>query len=335
MTRPGDPRTPLDDIGRLQVQLRDMLRRLGDLEAPSGSAANQNVKKLTDLVTDIQAQLDDYIANGTYNKQQINDLLAGKANTAHTHSANDITTGGVTGSGFGVGGPLTVQGDITGGGRGIFPTGIRSSGARNTQVTNDYVVAYLNSDGTLGYAPSTLASKDVLGPYAVDMAKFLAIDLYAYTYKTDPKKSVRMGPIADYLDAAGLKEFVIYDPDDASKIQGLRFDMLIYGLWSAYVQSRTTTLARIAKQLYQTKTVSGMTSLGLNAERTYDIVWDTAFADTSYLVSASVSSSGAALAAVASIVPGSQTATGCKVSVRTLGLALAAGATLTVQGVHV
>jgi hypothetical protein len=142
-----------------------------------------------------------------------------------------------------------------------------------------------------------------------------------------------MGPYAEDLDAAGLNEFVIYSPEGV--IQGVRLESLVMGLWSAYVQSRTTTLARIAKQLYQTKTVTGMTALGLNAEKTYDVVWDTAFADTSYLVSASVSSSGLALAAVASIVPGSQTATGCKVSVRTLGLALASGATLTVQGVHV
>lgn len=317
-----DARTPQSDVEKLIGRLNALSKRIDELATPSGSAANQTVRQLSDLVNDIQQQLNDYIANGTYNKEQID---AGFATKSHRHSANDIDAGTVTG-------PLGVDGDVTGQ-RGIFPTGVRSTGARNNQVTNDYVVAYLDGNGNLGFAPSTKASKHDHGPYDVDMAKFLAIDLRRWSYKADPKGRIGMGPYAEDLDAAGLEEFVIYSPDGT--IQGVRLESLVMGLWSAYVQSRTTTLARIAKQLYQTKTVTGMTALGLNAERTYDITWTAPFADADYLVSASVSSSGLALTAVASIVPGSQTATGCKVSVRTLGLALASGATLTVQGVHV
>lgn len=317
-----DARTPQTDIEKLVGRLHALEDRIEKLAVPSGSAANRTVEQLSALVQDIQQQLDDYIANGTYNKAQID---AGFATKLHRHSADDIDAGTVTG-------PLAVNGNVTGQ-RGIFPTGVRSTGARNNQVTNDYVVAYLDGNGNLGFAPSTKASKHDHGPYDVDMAKFLAIDLRRWSYKADPKGRLGMGPYAEDLDAAGLEEFVIYSPDGT--IQGVRLESLVMGLWSAYVQSRTTTLARIAKQLYQTKTVAGMTALGLNAERTYDIVWDKAFADVDYLVSASVTSTGGALAAVASILPGSQTTTGCKVSVRTLGLALASGASLTVQGVHV
>jgi len=56
MSRPGDPRTPRDDMGRLQAELRDMKRRLDDLESPSGSAANQTSSKLGGL--NVQGQID-------------------------------------------------------------------------------------------------------------------------------------------------------------------------------------------------------------------------------------------------------------------------------------
>ncbi|WP_336698171.1 hypothetical protein [Curtobacterium sp. USHLN213] len=83
------------------------------------------------------------------------------------------------------------------------------------------------------------------------------------------------------------------------------------------------------------KTVTGMTPLGINAEQTYMIAWDTAMADTNYAVAATVTSSGAALGAIAAVVPGSITTTGCKISVRTLGIALGSTAVLTVYGIHV
>jgi hypothetical protein len=154
-----DARTPQSDVEKLVGRLNALSRRIDELATPSGSAANRTVDQLRTLVENIQQQLDDYIANGTYNKEQID---AGFATKGHRHSANDIDTGTVTG-------PLGVNGDVTGQ-RAIFPTGVRSTGARNNQVTNDYVVAYLDGAGNLGFAPSTKASKNDHGPYDVDMA---------------------------------------------------------------------------------------------------------------------------------------------------------------------
>lgn len=337
-----DARTPLNDFEKINARFDALARRIDELATPSGSAANQTVAQLSRLVNDIQQQLNDYIANGTYNKAQIDqklaDLAATKADLVHTHSASDIVSGGTTGAGFTVGGNLgvngaaTTTGDVTGA-RGIFPTGVRSTGARNNQLVTNYVVAYIDGAGNLGYAPSTKASKNDLGPYSVDMAKFLAINLREWSYKDDTEGRIGMGPFAEELDAAGLNEFVIYS--DTGKIQGLRLESLVIGLWSAYVQSRTSTLARIGRQKYQTKTVTGMTALGLNSERTYDITWDEAFFDANYHVTADVTSSGLALSAVATVVPGSKTVTGCKITVRTIGLAIASGATLTAQGTHI
>lgn len=215
---------------------------------------------------------------------------------------------------------------------GEFTNGVKSPGVRTTTLTNSPVQLYVDADGNLGVGASTRAKKNIGTDYAVDMQKFLAVQLKNWTYKDKPFAS-GMGPIADDLDAAGLKEFVIYNLDGS--IQGVRSDMLIIGLWSAYVQSRTATLGEFNKRAVQTVTNSSMTALGLNSEKTYDIVWPNEFADTNYAVTASVTSAGAVLGAICAVVPGSKTTKGCKISVRSLGIALLANNTLTVEAVHV
>lgn len=312
-----------DDLPRGETSSN---REIADIKRDIRELGPSIAKSFKPIVAGIQATVIATVQASYTTTVDLMNLLAGKSNTNHKHSASDITTGGTTGAGFTVGGDITAN-------TGIFPTGVRSTGARANVVTQNYVAAYIDANGNLGYAPSTASSKNILGPFQVDMAKWLALPLYRFVYKNDPEARPVVGPLADDLHAAGLSEFVVYD--EAGNIQGVRTETLLIGLWSAYVQSRTATLARIANQLYQTYTDSSMTALGLNAEKTYTVTWPKAFVDANYLVSASVSSTGLALAAVASIVPGSQTATGCKVSVRTLGLALAAGATLTVQAVHI
>jgi hypothetical protein len=229
------------------------------------------------------------------------------------------------------GSSCTVSGPVTGS-YGVFATGIRSTGVRTTTLTNNPVQLYVDADGNLGVGASTKAKKNIGAEYNVDMDKFLAIVLKNWAYKDNPF-ATGMGPIADELDAAGLTEFVIYNLDGS--IQGVRSDMLIIGLWSAYKQSRTNTLAEFAKRMVQTVTNGAMTLLGINAEKTYPIVWPKEFADTNYAVSASVTSSGLALAAVCAVVPGSKTTKGCNVTVRSLGIAIAANSTLTVEAIHV
>lgn len=216
---------------------------------------------------------------------------------------------------------------------GVFSTSVTSPGVRQNILTNSPVQMYIDADGNFGISASTRAKKNIGTDYQVDMTKFLNITLKNWSYKDNPS-STGMGPIADDLDAAGLKEFVIYSPVDGS-IQGVRTDMLIMGLWSAYVQSRTNTLAEFGKRMVQTVTNSAMTLLGINAEKTYPIVWPKEFADTNYAVSASVTSAGLALAAVCAVVPGSKTTKGCSVTVRSLGIVIAANSTLTVEAIHV
>lgn len=212
-------------------------------------------------------------------------------------------------------------------------TGFTSPGVRNRTLSTNYAAVYVDGNGVIGIVPSVASKKNILGDYAVDMTKWLALPIRRYTYKDDTVGTVRIGFIADDLAAAGLTEFVQYDTD--GKLQGLRVDQLLYGLMSAYTQSRTATLAEFNKRMVQTFTNSSMAALGINAEKTYDVVWPKEFADTNYAVTASVTSAGAALGALCALVPGSKTTKGCKVSVRSLGIALLANNTLTVEAIHV
>ncbi|MBS1897161.1 MAG: hypothetical protein JSS88_07260 [Actinobacteria bacterium] len=64
-----DPRTPVDDLSRLDAELRELKRRLDLLEAPTGTSAFRTVAKLEGLVNDIQAELDAYNASRWTNDQ--------------------------------------------------------------------------------------------------------------------------------------------------------------------------------------------------------------------------------------------------------------------------
>lgn len=322
----ADPK-PQDPYKAITDQLRDVRKQIRDLQLLTGTQKYQAVERLQEGLANLQANLPSLVADLTYTKSQIDTQMVGKVGTADTIPQARIGADGQTQ------GQITANGDVTGQ-RGVFPTGVRSTGARANVVTQNYVAAYLDANGNLGYAPSTLGSKNVLGSFQVDMQRWLNLPLYRFTYKDDPESREVVGPLADDLHAAGLKEFVVYD--EAGNIQGVRTETLLIGLWSAYLQSRMATQARIGNMKYQKQTVTGMTALGLNAEKTYDVAWPTEFADANYHATADVfSTTGLALAAIASIVPGSETTKGCKVSVRTLGLVLAAGSTLTVKATHI
>lgn len=240
--------------------------------------------------------------------------------------ADQFLGGSFTGTSCTVSGPVF-------GSQGTFTTGIKSTGVRTTTLTNSPVQLYVDADGNLGVGASTRAKKNIGTDYKVDMTKFLAVVLKNWTYKDNPL-AAGMGPIADDLDAAGLKEFVIYNLDGS--IQGVRSDMLIIGLWSAYVQSRTATLAEFNKRLKQTVTVTNMSALSIGGTRPYTITWDKPFTDADYAVYANVYSNAGVLisGAVAASLPSSRTTTQCVVQV-TSGVALLSGQTLVVEAIHV
>jgi len=119
-----DPRIPIDELGRIAERINRLQDQLDRLSAPSGTSAFQTVNKLQGLINNIQAQLDDYIANGTYNKAQIDAKIA---------SPGNIAPGTGTFSGF-------LRADA----------GIASTNVRNTIVTTGRAAVWVDSSGRLG-----------------------------------------------------------------------------------------------------------------------------------------------------------------------------------------
>jgi uncharacterized coiled-coil protein SlyX len=213
---------PGGDYGEIVRQLRDIKDRLGELESPSGTQRYQSVPKLAALITNIQAQLDAYNAS-QYTNAQVD--------------AKDAAVAGQIQPAINV----TLAGSVAIGGQ------FRAPDAVNFNITGTRRTAWLeDATGRLGYAPSTLRMKCDVRP--ADEERLLALldivpktfiyraeilrrietrinDGPEYVYHREPRE---LGLIAEELDAAGLHEFVIYDPDGVP--EGIEYSMLVVAL---------------------------------------------------------------------------------------------------------
>lgn len=129
-----------DELGWLLDALDDYAERLRKLEAPSGEALSNTVATLQALVTDIQAQLDAYMA-GKYTNAQIDALIDAKVAAAIAA----VLGGTVT-----IGGSLRVNGNATVDGVVTVP-GARATGLASA---SNRVTAWLAGDGRLGHTAS-------------------------------------------------------------------------------------------------------------------------------------------------------------------------------------
>lgn len=198
---------PMGALADLVVTLEEVERRLDTLERPSGEQLAQVVEELSALVNDIQAQLDDYIANDAYTKAQVDALVASPGNIAP--------------------GNVNASGTVTG------AAGIKSVGAYNQLVTygGSYRALWVHQDGTFGYAPSSADFKTEPEAFVVDLDDVLKLHAVTYRYlPTAPYAWGReeLGGIAQDVAAAGFPWLVDYD-DDGQPF-GIRNDLLSWVL---------------------------------------------------------------------------------------------------------
>lgn len=211
------------DYAKLFDDIDDLFRRLAILETPSGEALASTVAKLQALVTNIQAQLDAWVA-GRWTNAQIDSRIA-----APPYSVA-------------VGGNLSATGSIQASGQARFPdaVGFNITTTRRTLWIED-------ATGRLGYATST--EKEKAGIHPADEAHLLSIlDVVPVTwwYREEIRRRTalrindgvdyvpprELGLIAEELDAAGFHEFVIYNPETHAP-EGVEYSMIVVALIGA------------------------------------------------------------------------------------------------------
>ena len=221
MRNPRQGQIP-SELGWLVDELDGLSARLRTLEAPSGEALSSTVAKLQSFVSDIQAQLDAWVASRWTNAQitaqitsQINSKLAGSVTIGGAGTISGAATFGST-----ITSPVTYSTDI-----GSIP------GAHRT--------LWVKDSGLFGFASSSRERKTEIQPLDLDVDAVLSIEPRSFRYREavrryeemdederaglEPRREV--GFIAEELDDAGLGSFVFYDGE--GRPEGIEYSMLV------------------------------------------------------------------------------------------------------------
>lgn len=208
MRNPRQGQIP-SELGWLVDELDGLSARLRTLEAPSGEALSSTVAKLQSLVSDIQAQLDAWVAS-RWTNAQITAQITAQINSTF---ASNVGFGGTITS------PVTYNTDL-----GSIP------GAHRT--------LWVKDSGLFGFASSSRERKTEIEPLDLDVDAVLSIEPKTFRYREavhrweempederGPEPGLEVGFIAEELDDAGLGAFVFYDGE--GRPEGIEYSMLV------------------------------------------------------------------------------------------------------------
>lgn len=190
------------DFGELFAIVKELKRRVGELERPTGSQTAGALKKLQDLVAGL---LDQVNVVATNNVTAGNDVIAG----------DDVIAGG----------------DVNATGTGIFNAGVTSVGVYGNLVSaGSYRVQYINSSGSMGYVPSSRQFKTDIQTAPSVAEAMLAMRIVTFRYlnaveELGNEATVEWGVIAEEIHDLGLTWLVDYDENGAP--QGVKYERLV------------------------------------------------------------------------------------------------------------
>lgn len=181
---------PIEELGR---KLGDVIRRLDELERPTGSQVYDTLATLTDLVNNLATEIENVSASGATWQGPVS-----------SGSGNITTTSGYvfTPAGYGY------------------------------DITYTRRAAWLGNDGRLGWASSSREHKTNIRDANIDPLAVLAISPRLFNYKAEVEKhrddpeykvATEFGAIAEELADLGLWQVVIYED---GKPVGIHYDLL-------------------------------------------------------------------------------------------------------------
>lgn len=235
----GYPTPPGDFFAEVAKKLSELQSQLRDLQRPSGTNIGSLVGQVQTLVAEVKATLADI------------DVTVASAINAYS-----MTTAAIQSlvanppAGSTITGNLSATGSATVGGVLTADAGMSSTDIRNRLLSSGYVSVYADSSGRLGYVPSSLAVKTIIGPYKASLEDWLAVDGQIFYYNADENKTPRVGFIAEWVNRH-FPEFVVHDAvegEEGTHPAGLHYEFMIAGMQSAFQQF-------VAEQRAETKSL--------------------------------------------------------------------------------
>lgn len=227
---------PGGEYGELIRQLQTLKQKVGELESPSGTQRYQSVSKLSALIDNIQAQLDDYIANQAYTKAQVDSRIANPP------------------SGVNATGNVAASGDVSAG-QALRGQNLYATQAPGFNITGTRVAGWLETaTGRLGTASSSRRYKQDEQPAGIDVDAVLSIEPKRFRYieqvlEHGDNATVEVGLIAEDLHAAGLFPWVVYrEIDDEIVPDGVSYPMLAVA-HQAVIRAQQDQIAALTARL--------------------------------------------------------------------------------------
>jgi hypothetical protein len=212
---------PGDGFDRIVQEFRELWRRLGELERPTGTSLNSLVAQVQAALANINATVTAAIAANSYTKAQVDSKVASPGAISPTTVA---ATGAVSGS------------------SGAFSSSLSSPGAYTTDVSTlpgARQTVWQHNSGVYGFAPSSIVTKTNLGPVPFTADDVRAVSPFIFQYKAqlairdDPENafydpgygpSWEIGLMAEHLIAHNMACFVFFE-EDGETPKGINYDL--------------------------------------------------------------------------------------------------------------
>lgn len=194
----ADPRIPADELGELRQIIQDILKKIRELEKPTGTQLSRIVDEVRALVDNLDARVEAYILLYSMTRAEIiglawfGTLIPGKGGTGTTN-VHSTTSGGVQLQVF------------------VRPDGQLTVGASTERLKTDIKVWDLDIDVFLSMVPKMFRWRDDIEAAQTGELAVLADD--GGTVDQVPEAPFDYGLIAEEAEAAGLLWLVRYGPD--------------------------------------------------------------------------------------------------------------------------
>jgi hypothetical protein len=193
----------LDVIGRI---VKDILRRLRELERPTGTSLSSLVAQVQAALANINATVATAISANSYTKTTIDNLIA------NPPSGSNVT------------------GDVTASGRVVSTGVINSPGTKANTVTVGYSAVYIDSSGNMGGNTSSRRFKQDISAVESDVPGFLGLATYRFRYidaveELGDDAPWEFGLMAE--DVVKVAPWACFYEEDGVTVRGINYDRLI------------------------------------------------------------------------------------------------------------